>query len=164
MKFLEAAVKVFKLDEGDGEPGREGMPYRDSKGLWTIGRGHFIGERLEDLWLSPAVISAIFQEDLDTARLDAIDIFTPEFFYCLEPARQIAIVSMLFTLGYEKFLKFHETIAAIKTKDWDTVSARILQTKWARDVDPKQRKDEGRDDRIAYMFRTGYFHPDYGVE
>lgn len=164
MKFLEAAAKVFKLDEGDGEPGREGMPYRDSKGFWTIGRGHFIGKNLEDLRLPSDVIQALFEDDLERVHNEACELFGDGFFYALESPRRLAILTMFFTLGAEGFSKFHETIAAIKAEDWDTVSARILQTKWAKDVDPKQRKEEGRDDRVAYMFRTGRFHPDYGVE
>jgi len=164
MEFFNAATKVFELDEGDGEPGREGYPYRDSKGLWTIGRGHLIGENLADLKLSQHMIDELFKEDLAVAVREAKLVVGSVFFESLTLPRQIALTTMLYTLGQNKFLKFEETIDAMKRADWDEVADRVLKAKWARDVDPKQRQDEGRDDRIAYMFKFGIFHPDYKIK
>lgn len=163
MDFFEAANKVFKIDEGDGLAGREGYPYKDTYGNWTIGRGHFIGESLHDLKLSDSMIEALFMEDLAQAIREARFVVGSPFFDALPQARQIALVSMLFTLGQNKFLKFEETIDAMKRGDWGTVYDHILAAKWARDVDPRQRPGEGRDDRVAYMFLTGKFHPEYKV-
>ena len=164
MEFLTAATKVFQLDEGDGEPGRLGHPYRDSKGLWTIGRGHLIGEHLADLKLSSRIVEELFKEDLLVAVREAKLVVGSVFFESLSLPRQLALTTMLFTLGQNKFLKFEETIEAMKREDWQEVAHRILSAKWARDVDPKQRPGEGRDDRIAYMFSTGEFHPDYKID
>lgn len=162
ISFYNAASAVFTLDEGTGPPG--GRPYKDTKGYWTIGIGHFIGERLEDLKLSPEMIEHLFTEDLATAIREARFVVGNTFFDNLSIPRQIALVSMLFTLGRNKFLKFEQTIDAMKEHNWEEVANRILASKWARDVDPKQRHNEGRDDRIAYMFKTGEFHPQYGIK
>lgn len=164
MIWFSAASAVFKLDEGDGLPGQEGKPYKDSKGFWTIGRGHLIGERLEDLKLSPRIIDELFKEDLARSIREARLVVGSTFYESMAPARQIALVSMLFTLGKAKFLKFEQTIDAMLANDWKEVSRRILASKWASDVDPKKREGAGRDDRIAYMFKTGEFHPDYKLE
>ena len=162
MNFYQLASTVFTLDEGTGPPG--GKPYKDMKGSWTIGIGHFIGERLEDMRLSPEMIDALFVEDLAIAIREARFVVGNTFFDNLPVPRQIALVSMLFTLGRNKFLKFEPTIEAMKQHNWEEVANRILASKWARDVDPKQRYNEGRDDRIAYMFKTGEFHPQYGIK
>ena len=158
MKF-ENVDKVFTLDEGS-----ENRPYKDSQEYWTIGKGHLIGANLENLYLSDHVINEIFKEDIEKTIKFAKDSVGEEFFEQLCEPRKIAILSMLFTLGPNKWEKFFETKEAIKACDWEEVSKRILQSKWAKDVDPKQRPDQGRDDRIAYMFKYGKFHPDYKIK
>ena len=162
--FYENILKVFDLDEGLGAPGKEGIPYKDTKGYWTIGRGHLIGESLTDLKLSRHIIDELFKEDLAVAIREARLVVGSLLFDGLEPARQAALISMLYTLGRNKFLRFEETIDAIKRNDWQEVGRRVLASKWASDVDPRRRVGAGRDDRVAYMFTTGKFHPYYGVE
>ena len=157
--FFDAATRVFRLDEGE-----RNYPYKDINGYWTIGRGHLIGKLLADLRISDNIINELFREDLAVAIKEARFVVGDAFFNKISDARKMALVSMLYTLGRNKFLKFEETIEAMLKEDWDTVAVRILQTKWAVDVDPKRRENLGRDDRIAYMFKTGEFHPDYGVD
>lgn len=159
MGFLEDAIKVFDLDEGVRY-----MPYKDTAGFWTIGRGHLIGASLSQLALSDLIVDELFKEDLGRAIREARLVVGDVFFDEMSPARQIALISMLFTLGKTKFLKFEATIEAMKNHDWEAVSRHIMDSKWARDVDPKQREGIGRDDRIAYMFKNGEFHPDYKVD
>lgn len=158
MDFHNPALRVFELDEGV-----RAVPYRDSKGFWTVGIGHLIGESLQDLKLSQKIIEQMFQEDLAIAIREAHLVVGVSFFSRMTSARQIALVSMLFTLGRNKFLKFEKTIDAMKREDWAAVAVEILRSKWAADVDPLRRDDAGRDDRIAYMFRTGEYHPDYKI-
>lgn len=158
MELCRLAIKVFDLDEGTKR-----KVYKDSKGFWTIGRGHLIGNSLESLELPPAVIEALFQHDLGIAIYAARRIFGNQFFDQQLPARQMAIVSMIFTLGEAGFRGFDETIEQIKAENWDNVAERILKTKWARDIDPRQREGFGRDDRISFMFKTGDFHPEYKI-
>ena len=105
----------------------------------------------------------MFKEDLAVSVREAKLVVGSVFFDSLSLARQIALTSMLYTLGRNKFLKFEETIEAMKREDWDEVAHRVLSAKWARDVDPKQRPGIGRDDRIALMFKTGEFHPEYNI-
>jgi lysozyme len=161
--FYVLAVKVFNLDEGSGLQGVVGRPYKDTAGFWTIGRGHLIGESLTDLRLSEYMIDELFKEDLATAIREARLVVGGLFFDSLEDARKIALISMLFTLGRNKFLKFEKAIEAIRMCDWDSVAAEVLNSKWARDVDIKKVPGKGRDDRVAYMFRTGEFPVEYGI-
>ncbi len=158
MEFFEKADKVFTLDEGESL-----IPYKDTKGFWTIGKGHLIGDRLEDFKLTKNIVNQLFKEDLARAIAGARLIFGVEFFSELEDARKIAVITLLYTLGYRKLLKFTETVPAIKNKEWKKVHDLLLSTKWAKDVDPKQRPNIGRDDRIAQMFLTGKFPEYYGI-
>jgi len=164
LEFYDAVARVFDVDEGTGVPGKEGIPYKDTKGYWTIGRGHLIGESLTDLKLSRHIVEELFKEDLAIAIRESRLVVGSLFFDSLAPARQVALISMLYTLGRNKFLRFEETIDAIKRNDWQEVGRRVLASKWARDVDPRQRVGVGRDDRVAHMFITGEFHPYYGIE
>lgn len=164
MDFLKAALKIFELDEGRGPPGREGFPYLDTKGNWTIGRGHFIGKDLKNLHLSDKVIELLFAEDFARHEQDAALSIGVSTYASLNQPRQLALISLVYTMGFAKFQLWIDTIAAIKASNWEKVSDNILQSKWARDVDPRQRDGVGRDDRIAYMFRCGHFHPDYKIE
>lgn len=158
MEFFEKADIVFTLDEGNRQ-----TPYKDSKGFWTIGKGHLIGERLEDFKLTQQMVNHLFREDLARAIAGARLIFGVQFFDELDDVRKIAILTLLYTLGYRKLLQFKETVPAIMNKDWKKVHDLLLSTKWAKDVDPQQRKNIGRDDRIAQMFLTGKFPEYYGI-
>ena len=157
-QILQKAAKVLDLDEGFEEEA-----YKDSKGYWTIGRGHLLGRSISDVRFSKSVLEFIFAEDIEVHWQEAIKIFGKEFLDELEDARQIAILSLVFTLGGDKFGRFTSTIPAIKAKDWARASDLILSTKWARDVDPKQVPGKGRDDRVALMLRTGLFPREYGI-
>lgn len=154
-KEIEA---VLTLDEG-----RFSVPYRDTKGFWTIGIGRFIGPRLEDLRINDQTIDMWFLEDVNEAVADVCAILGEDIYNKLEPARQAALISMAFTLGREKFSKFRNTLAAVKMGDWDAAANGVLNSKWARDVDPKNRIGIGRDDRVAYMLKTKKFPRDYNV-
>ncbi len=157
--LVSAASRVFALDEGDKD-----RPYRDSKGNWTIGRGRLIGANLADLRISKATLEQMFEEDFWEAVEAARAILGAEFYDAQNLPRQIAIATLTFTLGQAGFAKFDGTIAAIKSGDWNEAARRILAAKWSKDVDPPQRLNKGRDDRIAFMLKEGKFHPEYKVE
>lgn len=162
MNFIDAARIVLTKDEGTGVIGRPGKPYRDSAGYWTIGIGHFIGLTLTEIELSQRVMDEMLMEDIERHLKDARMVIGEEVFDMLPVARQVAILSLVFTLGRNKFLQFNKTIRAIKEGAWEDAATQVLKSKWAQDVDPKQRVNEGRDDRIAYMLRNGELHPAYG--
>lgn len=142
----------------------EGISYtieRDPKGFWQIGVGHYIGTDPTKLRLSHAVIMQILAEDIKTHWEDACEIFGAEWLQNQVEARQAAILSLVFNMGKTKLMLFHETVPAIKAENWNLVDELLAKTKWAKDVDPKQRPGEGRDDRIRYMFKEGKIHDYY---
>jgi lysozyme len=146
---------ILNLDEG-----RHYEPYLDSKGYWTIGVGYLIGKDLQDLKLSWNVVEAMLKETIEIAVEDCEQVLGDDFKQANE-ARQLALVSMMFNLGRERFSGFRRMIAAIKAGDWGKAAFEATNSKWARDVDPKQREGLGRDDRLAYMLKTGEVHSYY---
>lgn len=152
------AVKIFLYDEG-----KSNSPYRDTKGYWTIGVGHFIGDTIEALKLSDNTILSMLREDIKIAYEETISIFGTQFLGSINAPRKMAILTLVFTLGRAKLLTFHQTVPAIKEKRWADAAGLLLKTKWAEDVDPKKYPGKGRDDRIAFMLLTGEFHEDYKI-
>ena len=122
--------------------------YVDSRGNRTVGIGHKLkhGETY-DKPLNDAEIDALLSIDLKTKETHCRGIFG-DLWDVLNEARQAVIVDMMFNLGTEGFLGFHETIKAIKKKDWDTASREILNSKAARE-------NPVRYHRNAKVMRTG---------
>jgi GH24 family phage-related lysozyme (muramidase) len=159
MKNIPPEAKiVLRFDEGVRK-----SPYKDTKNLWTIGVGRLIGSDLETLTISDSVIDAMLEEDIATAAEDACLVIGAQAWEGLGVARKVAVISLLFTLGRTKFSKFVRTIAAIREGDFVRASQEVLMSKWAQDVDPKNRKGVGRDDRIAHMLRFDSFPKEYDL-
>lgn len=160
LEQLQQLKKDLRIDEG-----KHNKPYKDTKGNWTIGIGYFIGQDLRDLYLSDGVIDLMVEEKIDSACKSATKIFTEEYFYSLSEARQNAIINLIFNMGegnLEKgFRSFVETIPLMKKGLWHVAAINLSKSLWARDVDPNQRPNKGRDDRIIYMIETGGYHPEY---
>lgn len=156
--FIDAAKRVLRFDEGF-----QASPYRDTVGLWTIGVGHMIGDDLSKLKLSDSAIEALLESDIEIHLTFIRHIFGTEFFDSLTVARQVALLSLGFNMGMN-LLKFKHTIELIKDRNWETAAYNLGMSKWAHDVDPRQRKGVGRDDRVIEMLRTGIFPLDYGIK
>lgn len=156
--LLESTRKVLINDEGYRE-----TPYLDTKGNYTIGVGYLIGKSMADLKLTKPVIMFMLTEQVEICIKELIEIFGSDDFHSWTEARQVALVSMIYNLGKRKFLGFENMISAIRVEDWHDASDHALDSKWASDVDPRQREGQGRDDRIAFMLREGEFHEDYQI-
>ena len=79
----------------------------------------------------------------------------------LSTVRQAALLDLSFTMKRSSLASFRRLIAAVQSEQWDKAAAEVLDSKWSRDVDPKQNPDKGRDNRVAYMLKTNQEHPDY---
>lgn len=155
---IEASKRVLINDEGYRE-----TPYLDTKGNYTIGVGYLIGKSMADLRLTRPVIMFMLTEQVEICIKELIEIFGSDDFYSWEEARQVALVSLIYTLGKTKFLGFKNTIDAIKVKDWYDAGQHVKDSKWARDVDPRLRDGIGRDDRIIFMITEGKYHEEYQI-
>lgn len=122
--------------------------YIGPQGHKTIGIGHLVkqGETFSEP-LQDAEINALLSIDLKTAETQAKGIFG-DLWGELNEARQAVVIDMLFNLGPEGFLEFHNTIANIRKKDFDSAAREILASLAARE-------NPVRYHRNAKVMRTG---------
>ena len=141
-KIIEAIVKAFSKpkDEHEGiadsvtsidnqlinDEGLRLKPYKDSKGILTIGVGHNLTNGI-----SRAAVMFIFREDLNNAIKDAEKL---PFYSSLGRIRQNIIVNMVFNMGLPTFKKFTKTIRAIENKNYKEASKQMMDSKWATQV------------------------------
>jgi len=152
-------------------------PYKDSLGLWTVGRGYCIQNRgvafLEsaigrrwrgmDDQLTEEESLKLLRADLD--RLEAgIPKKLPEWNQ-LDEVRQRAVLDFVFNME-NRALGFKTAIArlrlALKQTDpdlrqacWDAVAFHMVDSLWARQVGDGLGGRIDRADRLAAMMRTG---------
>lgn len=155
--FYTSTKKVLKVDEGV-----KPSPYLDSKGFWTIGVGHFIGLDFKKLVLPPEAVEIILDRDIEIHLDLTIRVFGKGFFNSLDEVRQVGLFCLAFNMG-ARIYTFKETIGLIKQSRWAEAANNLRVSKWARDVDPRQREGIGRDDRIIKMIEFGTLDEAYKI-
>lgn len=132
---LSSVAAQLKQDEGFSA-----TPYRDSVGVWTIGYGTNITKITEN--------EALLL--LHSRLIDAADDLTKFFPWVtdLDDTRLNVLINMVYNLGIDKFSQFHDTIDAVKRKDWQAAHDGMLASLWAQQVGP-------RAVRLAGMMLTG---------
>lgn len=128
-----------------GDEGVEESAYQDHLGYWTIGVGRLIDKRKGGR-LRPHEIDYLLQSDIDE-RIDDLSRRIP-WFLNLDSARQGVLLNMSFQLGVDGLLGFKNTLAMVKSGDYDGASRGMLQSLWARQT-PERAK------RMSEQMRTG---------
>lgn len=158
-ELFHALDVVLTFDEGN-----QAAPYKCSAGYWTIGKGRYIGPNLTDLRLSQAVIDLMLKEDIEKHYAETVELFGEDFLIKEPLARQVALISLVYILGASKLRsQFKQTLPALKQRNWRQAVNLLKATKFARDIDPRQRDGVGRDDRLWHMLIYGTFAAQYKV-
>lgn len=145
--------------------------YMDTEGNWTIGVGYnitgrgwdslekVIGRRvrpaddvIEDVRITREEALAVLRADVDRVERVVL-VYFPEY-ALLSEVRQRVCVDMAFNMGYSA-LKFKNTLAAIKARDWSTAAKELYRSKWAGQVGDGPGGHFDRADRLAKMLLTG---------
>ena len=121
--------------------GIELKPYKCSAGRYTIG----IGRNLQDCGITAQ--EALFLLDNDIERVTK-ELEVLRFTQYLNEPRKIALLDMLFNIGFPRFLKFKRMIAALEEQDYDEAALQMLDSKWATQVG-------NRAIELSEMIRTG---------
>ncbi len=130
-------IERIKLDEsGSLQP--QFKPYKDSKGILTIG----YGRNLEDRGINYVEAEMMFNRDLIDAMSDA-EKFFPGFKH-LSSLRQEVLVNMAFNLGLTRLNGFIGFKEALEKGDFKKASIEMLDSKWRKDVGKRAY-------RLAYM-------------
>lgn len=117
-------------------------PYKDSRGILTIGYGHNLEQAI-----TQRVADLIFEEDFAAAALFAQNI--PEY-HQLCSARQAVLVDMVFNMGYAKVMKFEKMRAAVRRGDFAEAKRQMLDSAWHRQVGR-------RAEHLAEIMESGVF-------
>lgn len=113
---------------------------------WTIGYGHTGREVHPGLIIGQEQAEDYLAQDI-TLTCRGLDTALPGWRRPEDP-RQDVIVNMAFNLGVHKLLGFHNLLAALKSEDYDTAAAEMLDSAWALEL-------PARADRLARQMRTG---------
>lgn len=151
--FWREMMRQLRRDEGYDD-----KPYRDSEGWLTIGIGHLIDPRkgaslypvdqkeLDDNGsLSQATIERIFQDDV-MGKHNELIVALPWATGLTEP-RYGCLLNMSFQMGVTGLLGFKNTLAMIKSGDYDGAASGMLNSKWASQT-PNRAK------RVSEQMRT----------
>jgi lysozyme len=112
------------------------------KGKLTIG----IGRNLDDVGISR--VEAIEMNDADIYRAAGELDMHLNWWQQLDPVRQRVMLNMCFNLGIDKLIGFKNTLAKIKSGDYQGAADGMLQSLWARQVGDRAK-------RLAELMRRG---------
>jgi len=136
--------------------GRRKKPYRCPAGKLTIGVGHNIDanplpidikRHLEEYgYIDNEMIDRLLNTDIRHAVADCKVLF-PQFETFTE-ARQWALISFVFQLGFTGAKKFIRSLKAINEQRWDDAAKYMMESLWAKQT-PKRAK------RITGIIKRG---------
>lgn len=119
--------------------------YNDHLGYATIGVGHLVDKR-KGGGISKAASAFILNEDISekSSELDR----RLSWWRSLDDARQGVLLSMAFQMGVDGLLGFKNTLAMVKSGDYEGAAKGMLNSLWAKQT-PE------RAGRMAEQMRTG---------
>ena len=117
-------------------------PYKDSKGILTIG----VGRNLEERGITEEEAMYLLRNDIKIAWRECLQ-HVPHF-RKMSTTRQMAMVDMMFNLGLPRFLGFKKMLRALERQDYVWAAEEMLDSKWRHDVGK-------RAIRLARMMRHG---------
>lgn len=140
MSSTENAVKaMIRRDEGYRR-----FPYRDTKGILTIG----IGWNLEANGLPDDVIEQLFDIAYENARKEASAL--PGWDKCNEVRRGV-LVSMVYQMGYPSVTRFRRMLHHIQQEDWAGAAREMLDSRWYKEDTPHRAM------RLSQIMERGRF-------
>jgi lysozyme len=108
--------------------GRKAKPYVDTVGKVTIG----VGRNLTDRGLSEKEIDVLLENDIELCRSSLQYVF-PNF-DTFSDKRRLALFSLMFNLGVNRFQGFEKMIHAIKDEDWHLAAFELIDSKYHSQV------------------------------
>lgn len=118
--------------------------YLDSKGKLTLG----VGRNIEDIGISEE--EALFMLESDIVRCSGLAFKSFPWFILLDEVRQIVIVSMIFNLGFSKFLEFKNFIKFMADRNYGKAANEMMSSLWASQVGKRAVE-------LSAIMKTGLF-------
>lgn len=119
-------------------------PYRDSRGILTIG----YGRNLEAVGISKDEALSLMINDIQKAEHELWNHFPS--YEKLSDVRKCVLIDMAFNLGFEGLMGFRGMIACIGNDDFAGAAEHMRNSLWDTQV-------KARAERLAYMMETNTF-------
>lgn len=130
------------MDFIEENEGRKNTPYKDTKGLWTVGVGHLIGKELPEEYknadgtprtLSDEEVQELFDKDYAKHKAEAESL---PMYSSLDETGKQALIDLTFNMGLSKFNqnKWPKFFAALEAQDLQKAAAELKDSKWYDDV------------------------------
>ena len=116
--------------------GLELKPYQ-LNGITHIG----YGRNLDDVGISESEARFLLINDIQKAILNLTDFFGLSFFSNLPGQVRIVLVSMVYNLGFDGFLKFKKFIEAIKNGNYEKAIFELKNSKRAKQLPNRTQKE-----------------------
>lgn len=143
--------------------GVRNKPYRDTKGILTIG----IGWNMEanplpqDIaaflrvhgYITNEMIDRLLDISIETATDNCRDIYKD--FDSFSENRRFALIDLMFNMGIGTMLTFRNTNRAINEGRWEDAAKGLRYSKWYSQVDKIPDNHRERGDEIIDMIRVG---------
>jgi len=132
---LQIAEMTLNTDEG-----LRLTPYKDSKGIWTVGFGFNLEKtpmprKVAVLWLTCLV------EDRDSALDGKL-----EYYHRLSDARKAVLINMSYQLGVQGLINFKNMHKALMADDFVNAVDEMKDSRWYRSF-------TNRADRLCFMMQ-----------
>lgn len=109
------------------------VPYRDSRGIWSIGYGHKILSHEDFSYpITPPEAEALLQKDLNIAIESTEKSFS--FYEKLSDNRKSILAEMVYQMGAEKVLTFHDMINEIELLNFQEAALQMIASKWYKET------------------------------
>jgi len=119
MKTLKERLKEHE--------GFRSSPYRDDRGNWTIGHGHFLGNG-QVCKISPQVADLILDEDIHLATFMYNSLGLD-----LDDVRRDVCINMIFWHGLAGFMLFKKMLHALEYGNWDKAADEMMDSNSGRE-------------------------------
>lgn len=128
-------------------------PYRDTKGIPTVGLGHTgPGVKLGENWSEERCMAA-FYNDYSIAEAAAAHVAGTLCWAQLNRPRRAVLIDMSFNMGMTGLSGFKDMLAAIRAFEWKRAKGELLDSQYAKDV-------KGRATMNASVLLTGLWPQD----
>jgi lysozyme len=119
------------------------LPYRDTRGILTIGYGHNLADPI-----APEVAALQLIHDVEAIAHQVAGVIGDDMWPQLTSARQAALIDMGF-MGPAKLARFEKMIAALRSGAWQAAHDEVLNSGWAVQVKRERASSD------AQMLLTG---------
>lgn len=146
MKLTQTVVDHFIREEGYRK-----KSYKDTKGVWTIGVGHYLGpeRKWEGLVWDQETIMRVLEKDITSHEMEARQMF-PQWDK-FDEGLKLALTDMVFNMGINSFRGFKNTIRMIHNGRFKEAAANAALSKWATIDVPNRAR------RVLELIKNGHY-------